>query len=463
MERAVAVIGGGASGTLTTIRLVQKLYSPTVVYLIEKESGKLFRGAAYSSKLEYEPLNVACGRMSAFNHLPDNFFQWVRNRRDSTVHKESFVSRRWYGDYLHDTFNSVVARSTVARVEIITVGVTDITTLHAGNYCVHLSDSSTREVDFVILCTGNEEPQQILNEQERSLLQEQYVANPWLNNLDGLTGDEHVLILGTGLTMVDYVCSLYARRHAGKIYCLSRSGLMPLTHTEEYPFVPDSTFEGKGVKELFMDLRRNVKRAEEGRLNWQSVMDALRPRISRLWRRMSIEDRKLFLAKYRKWWDIHRHRMPENSHRIIKQMVKSGQLEILAGSYRKTEIAKPFAALSYMPVKGVSDKSLLLHRIINCTGPSGDYYQTDNSLIKGLLSKGWMQQDELKLGVTTGSRGEIINSRGIVLKNFYAVGPLRKAAEWESTAIREIRMHAEIVSDIVADAVATATEVLTVI
>ena len=54
-----------------------------------------------------------------------------------------------------------------------------------------------------------------------------------------------------------------------------------------------------------------------------------------------------------------------------------------------------------------------------------------------------MQQDGLKLGIRTGARGEIIKNNGVVLHNAFAIGPLRKAMEWETTAIREIRTQAE--------------------
>ena len=60
-----------------------------------------------------------------------------------------------------------------------------------------------------------------------------------------------------------------------------------------------------------------------------------------------------------------------------------------------------------------------------------------------MLNKGWMKQDDLKIGIVTGVRGEIIQNNGVVLQNAFSIGPLRKATEWESTAIREIRMQAE--------------------
>lgn len=74
-----------------------------------------------------------------------------------------------------------------------------------------------------------------------------------------------------------------------------------------------------------------------------------------------------------------------------------------------------------------------------------------------------MKQDALKIGIETGAKGEIIGYNGVIQKNWFAVGPMRKASEWESTAIREVRKQAESVAQLIADAVNATNDVLTVI
>ena len=93
-------------------------------------------------------------------------------------------------------------------------------------------------------------------------------------------------------------------------------------------------------------------------------------------------------------------------------------------------------------------QTLIVDKIVNCTGPSTDYHTTENTLFKQLLNKGWMKQDVLKLGVETGYRGEIIQQNGVILRNAFAIGPVRRAAEWETTAMREIRTQAENIATI---------------
>ena len=82
-----------------------------------------------------------------------------------------------------------------------------------------------------------------------------YVRHGWsASALAELELDAPVLLIGTGLTMMDMVVSLHSRHHQGKIYAVSRRGLLPLTHrsTKPYPafLTPDTapkTIRAEGV------------------------------------------------------------------------------------------------------------------------------------------------------------------------------------------------------------------------
>ena len=124
-------------------------------------------------------------------------------------------------------------------------------------------------------------------------------------------------------------------------------------------------------------------------------------------------------------------------------MEAEGRLEILAGKQQEIKVDGRDVHFAFVSKKDRVTRRIIVQRIINCPGPSGDYLKTGNTLIKNLIHKGWMKQDELQLGIKTGVRGEIIRENGVVLQNAYSIGPLRKATEWESTAIREIRLQAE--------------------
>ncbi len=143
------------------------------------------------------------------------------------------------------------------------------------------------------------------------------------------------------------------------------------------------------------------------------------------------------------FWEVHRHRMPKASLDIINNLQVQGKFEILSGHRKGITSNNGEIVFQFISKAGRKERSIPVDFVINCTGPSGDYLETGNWLIKNLLAKGWMKQDDLRLGIVTGADGEIITAGAGPLLNAFAIGPLRKASEWESTAIREIKNQAE--------------------
>ena len=447
---SIGIIGAGASGTLTALHLLRKLNTPAHIYLIEKRPEALYRGHAYSSLLCYEPLNVPAGKMSAFNHLPDDFFTWLRAERqhlsETEITRESFVSRRWFGDYLTEKLHQASAQAAHVKVESVIAEVNDMDfDPRADGYKLELSNGQSVFAQYLVFATGNEAPADVFAPEELALINGRYVSNPWaVNPFKGLNKNDNLLIVGTGLTMVDHVVSLHKQKHEGRIFCFSRNGYLPLPHAETVQnYVFDIREEVGGLADVFSDLRKNISVAGKKDIQWQNTLDALRGKTTRIWKMLDLDSKKLFLKRLRTFWDIHRHRMPLASAEALDQMMRSGQLEIISGRALGIESESDELIFKFKPKRGAELRSIKIKHIINCTGPSGDYYKTGNALIKNLLTKGWMTQDELKIGVVTGVRGEIIKANGVVLQNAFSIGPLRKAAEWETTAIREIRTQAE--------------------
>ncbi len=452
----IAIVGAGASGTITAIQLLRELNVKAKIFLIEKKPEAVYRGAAYSSKLVYEPLNVITGRMNIFNHLPDDFYNWLKENKqteqEEEITKETYVSRRWFGDYMTARIKEAAAQSAFAELKVVNTELRDVNYDAASdNYRLLLLNTEVINADYLIFATGNETPADVVSREEVMALGKNYISNPWLGNtLDQVKPSDDVLIIGTGLTMVDHAVSLYKQNHQGNIYCLSRNGYLPLEHTAIQTFTVDIAEEPKDVYELLRLIKTKIADAGNQNVEWQNVLDAIRPHTPRLWKSLNTDSKKYFLKRLKTYWEIHRHRMPTASANAIKQMQANGQLVLLMGNIIGTEFKDDKVVFKYFTKKLSKPESLSVDFVINCTGPSGDYYKCDNVLIKNLLDKGWMNQDELKLGVRTGSRGEIIKENGVVLQNAFAVGPLRKAMEWESTAMREIRTQAENIALLIA-------------
>ena len=123
------------------------------------------------------------------------------------------------------------------------------------------------EARALVLAHGNQPPEPTAV--ARGISPELFVNNPWSD--EGARGDRavaasdgDVLLLGTGLTMVDVVLSWTRRGHRGRIVALSRRGQMPRgpCRHEPAPVELDEVPQGN-VLALWRWLRR---RGARGRL-----------------------------------------------------------------------------------------------------------------------------------------------------------------------------------------------------
>ena len=94
-----------------------------------------------------------------------------------------------------------------------------------------------------------------------------------------LSPDAPVLILGSGLSMVDAWLSLSGRQHRGRITIVSRHGLLPLEHRQAAPIRIDAADVPFGTSlGYFMNWFRELVAAEApAGQDWRSVVDGLRP------------------------------------------------------------------------------------------------------------------------------------------------------------------------------------------
>ena len=101
----LAIIGGGASGTILLLHLLEQIKYPFSVAILQKGHAAA-KGVAYSTTDPNHLLNVRAGRMSAYADQPDHFVEWLRTQQEypealgPDKEKEAFVPRYLYGRYL---------------------------------------------------------------------------------------------------------------------------------------------------------------------------------------------------------------------------------------------------------------------------------------------------------------------------------------------------------------------------
>jgi uncharacterized NAD(P)/FAD-binding protein YdhS len=72
----IGIVGGGFSGIITAIQLIQKAEIPLSVSIVN-ERETLCKGIAFNAYSDKQLLNVIAGKMSAFPAKPGNFIDWV--------------------------------------------------------------------------------------------------------------------------------------------------------------------------------------------------------------------------------------------------------------------------------------------------------------------------------------------------------------------------------------------------
>jgi uncharacterized NAD(P)/FAD-binding protein YdhS len=431
--RHAIIIGGGASGVLLAHQLLRNPASDFRVTLIETRPD-IGRGLAYHTGNPEHLLNVRAANMSALPDEPDHFWLWLSTRANGPPCPDAFcfVPRRIYGDYLASLIEPMMSHAGGSRRLTIVKGECVEVSENPASVTVTLAGGARHVGDVAMLATGHDTATSSLA----------CHANPWAPPLAaGVDRDANVLILGTGLTMVDYVLSLLRDGHRGPIVALSRRGLMARAHRRveamriEEADVPFGASAGRLVRWI----RHRIDVHVAGGGDWRSVIDAIRPFTQRLWRELPLASKRRFLEHTRAWWDVHRHRMAPEVETRISQALAAGRLTAMAAKVVGIEPNAGGALVRYRRRGHSEIVGMQVGKIVDCTGIVKDPRATTNPVVRSLFDQGLARVDPLHIGIEIGTDCAIVNRDGIPSRRLFAVGPLTRAAFWEIIAIPDIR------------------------
>ncbi|UIJ47250.1 FAD/NAD(P)-binding protein [Sphingomonas cannabina] len=429
MIEHVVIIGAGFSGSLQAINLLR--HDGPRATLIERgpSAGK---GLAYGAAHPSHVLNVRAGNMSALPDDPQHFVRWLAGRGVENP-ETAFISRVTYGEYLSEQLAAARAAAP-DRLTIIHGDVTDLR--HNGRATAVMADGRRIEAHAAVLAVGNLPPHHPPGLDPDALPGNRYIGDPWDPRVPGgLTKDDTVLIVGTGLTMVDVALLLEANGFEGKIVAISRRGLLPRPH------------EGPGASWKRIDERPKLAasallhevRARGEAIGWRNAVDELRPFTQDMWANASVEERGRFLRHLRPWWDVHRHRLAPEVHARLQAMIARGQLTVHAGKPSAFAASEGGVDVTWRPRGGDRQEVLHVRRIVNAIGPQGDLTRTGEPLLRKLLQRGLIRPDAAKLGIDVDATAAVIGADGQPSEWLHALGPMTRGAFWEIVAVPDIR------------------------
>ncbi|MCR5881021.1 FAD/NAD(P)-binding protein [Phenylobacterium sp. J367] len=291
---------------------------------------------------------------------------------------DTFVSRGRYGDYLQSLLRDEVSAPSRAGRFLLEADEAVALQRTGERFRVALSVGRSFEADAVVLALGLLPPAPPPGATAEVLAHPAYVADPW--RLDPDTAPEgDVLLLGSGLTMVDVALSLAGDRR--RLTALSRHGLVSRSHGPTATAPPP-----EGALATPRAALRTLRTQAE-KVGWRAAVDSIRPLTADIWRSWSIAQRRRFLRHARPWWDVHRHRMAPVIAARLSGLVVSAELEVLAGRLESVDTAGEGFAIRYRPRGERQAASRRFAAVVNCTGPRGDPEAVSSGLIADLRAR----------------------------------------------------------------------------
>ena len=467
--RTIVIVGGGFSGTTVAANLLRHSHGSVRIVLVERAT-HVARGTAYAARDHKYLLNVPAGRMSAKASEPLEFLAFARNRIPHAT-ADDFLPRALYGEYLEASLlTAELSAPPDVRLERVRAEVSAVERVEgSASFRLQLDDDRVLIADDVVLALGNPAPATLpvfegLRDSPR------YIDDPWAAAAACRPGDT-VIIVGTGLTMADVAtAATLACRGSVKIHAISRHGLLPPTQTafRHSPCHGDSAAllreASTSARRLMRAVRRLARDTQDQGGDWREAVTFVRNIAPAIWQQMPMAERRRFLRHVRSYWDVHRHRLPQDTVSQLDQLRQEDRLTINAGrilsavetgdkvrvTWRPRGAAGSFRAAGLHglphaapPVSSTNTQTLLVDRVINCTGPDYNPRRSRDPLMRSLLSQRLASPDALNLGLRTRANGALIDSRGHDVEHLYYIGPQLRADYWEATAAQELRSHAE--------------------
>jgi uncharacterized NAD(P)/FAD-binding protein YdhS len=428
---SVAIVGAGAAGVVTALRLLDTAESrgqALEVALIDPatESG---RGVAYSTDQPIHLLNVPAGKLSADTRDPGQFARWAGEQLERPVEMDEFLPRYLLGRYLGDLLATAAGRCRTARLRRVHDTVTGVRRA-AGGVTLALASGETVSASAVVLAVGVAAPD--FGWAPGTLASSpRFVANPWAPGVE-FPEDGDLLFVGSGLTMVDLALQL-DRPHR-TMYAVSRTGLLPRRHLSGEACAPLDV-EVTGTSGLDA-----VWRAVSAGRGWRAAVDSLRPVTSRVWAELPLADRERFLAEKARYWNTYRHRMAPAAADMVRELRRAGRLRLLTGEVTG---AAPDGDALRVEVSGGGE--LRVASVVNCTGPSLDMRKSANPVVAALLAAGLAEPGPHGMGLDSADDGRL-QVHGRPSGPLWTIGAPRTGTLWESTAFPEIREQATAVA-----------------
>jgi uncharacterized NAD(P)/FAD-binding protein YdhS len=434
----VCVLGGGFTGAAAAVACLSHLKAPFRLIMIEGTTS-LGRGLAYGSHHPLNLLNVRTRDLSIRAGQPGDFLNWAFRQLDqgenqAGLHEalaHTFLPRQLFGEYVRQRLFEAVERRSDVAFNLVTATARSLIPEN-GRYRIELDRAEPVGADVVMLATayGLQQPRST-----------GALAPFEIVSAERIAAASSMVLIGSGLTMVDVLLGARRDGFQGKAIVISRRGQLPRAHAPK-GVVPQQVAipHSKRVSLLAASIRIACEMAEGSGTPWQAIINGLRPSVQQIWQGLPPAEQARFLRHLRPFWDAHRHRLPMEVHGRLKAEVSEGRAVLLRGAV--TEVARDgdrFAVT--LQKRGARHPEIIATDLAyDCSGFRPDLGQP---LIRSLFARGLARSDPHRLGLAVERNCQVIGEHGAVSDGLFAIGPLCQGTLWEITAVPEIVTQAD--------------------
>ncbi|MBL0920107.1 MAG: FAD/NAD(P)-binding protein [Hydrogenophaga sp.] len=448
MSRRIVIVGGGFAGVSAAVQLMRRSPAPLAITLIE-ERERVGPGLAYATHDPDHRLNGPTWVHSVDPLDGEHFTRWCVARgvfeSDPKALQPSgsaFVRRAVLGAYLEDQVRAhahwAPTGSTLHTVQARVVGA-----VQRGGELVALTDHGQQIAgDLLLLATGNAVPRL------QAPLSAALAAHPGVieNPLDtarllNIPRAARVLIIGSGLTALDVICTLQRQGHTGGAVVVSRRGLRPRPQPPLPPGAslplptpggrdnldrvlgpaPDFLLQAEPTLRAWVKALRAQARHAQG--NWYPGFDALRDTVWQLWPRLPQAQQRRFLKRLRTWYDVHRFRSPPQTEAIVNRAIANGRVQHRAARLRGVRADGQALVAQLQSPRDAAAREERFDVLVNCTGLDVAARTANNPLLQSLRVQGWLQSDALGVGYAVDAQCRLLGSDGQARARVRLVGP----------------------------------------
>lgn len=449
----VLIIGGGLSGTLLALQLL-RLPGARHIRVIEPRS-ELGRGEAYSATELGHTLNANAARMSIDPDNPDDLTEWLtaflaeggwpQAHEQQLPVAELFPPRGLFGLYARERLAQAieVGKARGSQVEHVRDEVVDAQVLDGG-VRLWLAGGEQLEGACAVLATGMFAAAHTRNTGSNAF--NTAALDPWdVAAMRELPVQAKVLIIGSGLTMVDALASLDEAGHRGPVEVYSRHGLLPHVRRQP-PAWPDFLAQAPAIaspRQVMAELRRQCRLAMAAGVDWQAPLDTVRVHIARLWSAASEVQKRQFVRHVRPWWESHHHRSPPQGAALLARWQAQGRLQVHAAAFQAVEPLEGRLGVRLRRRGQAQACVVYADALINSSGIEYDWRRVDKPLVRQLLQRGLVTPGPLALGILASPEGAVINAHGTASRQLFAMGPPLRGMWWESTSVNDVASQAK--------------------